>query len=109
RFAGEAARGPKLIARPARAGEIVLHCSATSPCPGLLSMGRIFSVAGNVRGIGEAMTGELPGRMVAIAIPQPGGPEALVAESRPVPRPGAGEVLIATSFAGVNRPDVLQR
>jgi putative PIG3 family NAD(P)H quinone oxidoreductase len=55
------------------------------------------------------MTADLPERMVAIAIPQPGGPEALVAESRPVPRPGAGEVLIATAFAGVNRPDILQR
>jgi putative PIG3 family NAD(P)H quinone oxidoreductase len=55
------------------------------------------------------MQGEMPERMTAIAVPRPGGPEALVAESRPVPRPGAGEVLIATAFAGVNRPDVLQR
>jgi len=55
------------------------------------------------------MTGDLPERMTAIAIPRPGGPEALVAQERPVPRPGAGEVLIATAFAGVNRPDVLQR
>jgi len=55
------------------------------------------------------MSSDLPERMMAVAIPQPGGPEALVAQERPVPRPGAGEVLIATAFAGVNRPDVLQR
>jgi len=55
------------------------------------------------------MRGDLPDRMTAIAVPQPGGPEALVTETRPVPRPAVGEVLIATAYAGVNRPDVLQR
>jgi putative PIG3 family NAD(P)H quinone oxidoreductase len=49
------------------------------------------------------------GEMTAIAIRTPGGPEALVAERRPVPIPGAGEVLIKVAAAGVNRPDVLQR
>lgn len=47
--------------------------------------------------------------MMAIAIPVPGGPDALVPERRPVPVPGAGEVLIRVAAAGVNRPDVLQR
>jgi NADPH2:quinone reductase len=47
--------------------------------------------------------------MTAIAIPVPGGPEALVPETRPVPVPGAGEVLVRIAAAGVNRPDVLQR
>jgi putative PIG3 family NAD(P)H quinone oxidoreductase len=47
--------------------------------------------------------------MTAIAIVTPGGPEALVAERRPVPAPGDGEVLIKVAAAGVNRPDVLQR
>lgn len=51
----------------------------------------------------------LPGEMNAIAVPKPGGPEALVMERRPVPRPGPGEVLIRVAAAGVNRPDVLQR
>jgi len=51
----------------------------------------------------------LPERMMAMAVPRPGGPEALVAEARPVPQPGAGEVLIKVAYAGVNRPDVLQR
>jgi putative PIG3 family NAD(P)H quinone oxidoreductase len=47
--------------------------------------------------------------MTAIAIREPGGPEALVPETRAVPRPGPGEVLIRVAAAGVNRPDVLQR
>jgi NADPH2:quinone reductase len=50
-----------------------------------------------------------PDTMTAIAIPVPGGPEALVPERRPVPRPGRGEVLVRVAHAGVNRPDVLQR
>jgi NADPH2:quinone reductase len=51
----------------------------------------------------------LPARMTAIAIPKPGGPEALVAEERPVPTPGPGEILVKVAAAGVNRPDVRQR
>jgi putative PIG3 family NAD(P)H quinone oxidoreductase len=52
---------------------------------------------------------ELPATMQAIGIAAPGGPEVLVPELRPVPRPGPGRVLIEVAFAGVNRPDVLQR
>ena len=51
----------------------------------------------------------LPEMMSAIAIREPGGPEVLVAERRPVPVPRAGEILIRVRAAGVNRPDVLQR
>ena len=51
----------------------------------------------------------LPETMTAIAIQGKGGPEALVAEERPMPVPGPGQVLIRVSAAGVNRPDVLQR
>ena len=51
----------------------------------------------------------VPQTMTAIAIQGKGGPEVLVAESRPVPVPGAGQVLIKVAAAGVNRPDVLQR
>ncbi|MCW0199031.1 NAD(P)H-quinone oxidoreductase [Sphingopyxis sp.] len=51
----------------------------------------------------------LPESMTAIAIREPGGPEVLVPETRPVPRPGPGELLIRVAAAGVNRPDVLQR
>src|SRR6516165_1175501 len=51
----------------------------------------------------------LPKTMTAMAIQKPGGPEALVAETRPLPTPGPGEILIRVAAAGVNRPDVLQR
>ncbi|WP_336973223.1 NAD(P)H-quinone oxidoreductase [Sphingobium aromaticiconvertens] len=51
----------------------------------------------------------VPDDMMAIGIPVPGGPDALVAERRPVPVAGEGEVLIRVAAAGVNRPDVLQR
>ncbi len=51
----------------------------------------------------------MPQTMRAIAIREPGGPDMLVPETRPIPQPGAGEVLIRVAAAGVNRPDVLQR
>ncbi|MBX3554094.1 MAG: NAD(P)H-quinone oxidoreductase [Pseudolabrys sp.] len=51
----------------------------------------------------------LPTRMTAIAIPTPGGPEALVPQEIAVPQPGDGEILVKVAAAGVNRPDVAQR
>ncbi|MFC6489240.1 NAD(P)H-quinone oxidoreductase, partial [Nitratireductor sp. GCM10026969] len=54
------------------------------------------------------MTG-LPDTMTAIAISEPGGPEVLKPETRPVPTPGDNEILIRVAAAGVNRPDALQR
>ena len=51
----------------------------------------------------------LPDRMTTIAIHQPGGPEVLTPQSRPVPGPAAGEILVKVAAAGVNRPDVMQR
>jgi NADPH:quinone reductase len=38
-----------------------------------------------------------------------GGPEVMTLAEGPAPSPGAGEVLIEVAWAGVNRPDVLQR
>ena len=51
----------------------------------------------------------LPERMRCVEIAEPGGPNVLGPTTRPLPRIGAGEVLIRVAFAGVNRPDVLQR
>jgi len=51
----------------------------------------------------------LPDEMRAVAIPIPGGPEALTPTKRPRPSPREGEILIRVAAAGVNRPDVLQR
>ena len=51
----------------------------------------------------------IPSQMRAIEITTPGGPEVLRPGQRPVPASAVGEVLIEVAFAGVNRPDVLQR
>jgi putative PIG3 family NAD(P)H quinone oxidoreductase len=55
------------------------------------------------------MRDAVPATMTAIAIGEPGGPEVLKPEERPVPAPGEREVLVKVAAAGVNRPDVLQR
>lgn len=51
----------------------------------------------------------LPDTMQAVEISTPGGPEVLRPVTRPVPAPGSGQVLIRIAYAGVNRPDALQR
>jgi NADPH:quinone reductase len=52
---------------------------------------------------------DLPHTMRAIEIAKPGGPEVLREVERPVPVPGAGQVVVRMAYAGVNRPDALQR
>ncbi len=47
--------------------------------------------------------------MQAVEITEAGGPEVLQPTTRPVPAPRAGEVVIRLAYAGVNRPDALQR
>jgi putative PIG3 family NAD(P)H quinone oxidoreductase len=47
--------------------------------------------------------------MTAMGFDAPGGPDVFRPETLPVPQPGAGEVLVRVAFAGVNRPDVIQR
>jgi len=47
--------------------------------------------------------------MRAVEISEPGGPEVLKLVNRPVPEPAAGQVVIKVAYAGVNRPDALQR
>lgn len=51
----------------------------------------------------------LPKTMRAVEITKPGAPEVLQPTTRPVPAPGHGEILIELAYAGVNRPDALQR
>lgn len=55
------------------------------------------------------MMTDLPETMRVIEISTPGGPEVLVPAIRALPVPGYGEILIRVAFAGVNRPDALQR
>lgn len=47
--------------------------------------------------------------MLAMEISAPGGPDVLKPVSVPVPVPGHGQIVIRLAYAGVNRPDALQR
>ena len=47
--------------------------------------------------------------MRAIEISAPGAPDVLHLAERPVPVPGPGQVVLKVAYAGVNRPDALQR
>ncbi|MCV2867118.1 NAD(P)H-quinone oxidoreductase [Defluviimonas sp. WL0002] len=51
----------------------------------------------------------MPKTMRAVEITKPGGPEVLAMSEQPVPQPAAGQILIEIAYAGVNRPDALQR
>jgi NADPH2:quinone reductase len=55
------------------------------------------------------MTATGPDSMLAIEIAGPGGPEVLRPCTRAVPEPAHGQVVIRVAYAGVNRPDALQR
>ena len=52
---------------------------------------------------------DIPSSMIAIGYDAPGGPEVLVPQDIAVPEPGIGQVLVKVAYAGVNRPDVIQR
>ena len=47
--------------------------------------------------------------MTAMQITEPGGPDVLQPTDWPVPVPGHGQIVIRVAWAGVNRPDALQR
>jgi putative PIG3 family NAD(P)H quinone oxidoreductase len=47
--------------------------------------------------------------MKAIGMSAPGGPEVLALEEVETPAPGPDDVLIRVAYAGVNRPDCIQR
>src|ERR1700738_470066 len=51
----------------------------------------------------------IPHSMQYVAHEPGGGPEVLRIEQREIPKPGPRDVLIQVKFAGVNRPDLLQR
>jgi len=62
-----------------------------------------------VGGSAEMTSALLPTRMQAIGFDEPGPPEVLQMRDEPLPRPGPGQVLVKVAYAGVNRPDVVQR
>lgn len=47
--------------------------------------------------------------MLAMEISTPGGPDVLKPVSVPVPSPAQGQIVVQLAYAGVNRPDALQR
>ncbi|MCA0399351.1 MAG: NAD(P)H-quinone oxidoreductase [Proteobacteria bacterium] len=51
----------------------------------------------------------LPATMRQIRFTVPGGPEVIALETAPLPTPDDGQILIKVAYAGVNRPDCLQR
>ena len=51
----------------------------------------------------------LPDTMRAVAVDQPGPPEVMHVAQAPVPAPRDGEILVEVAYAGVNRPDCIQR
>lgn len=60
-------------------------------------------------GADSDMAQELPARMTVIGFDAPGGTDVLRPETVAVPHPATGEVLIRVAWAGVNRPDCIQR
>ena len=59
--------------------------------------------------MGRSNTSEIPDMMQAIGFAAPGGPDVLAIETVPVPVCGDHDVLIRVAYAGVNRPDCIQR
>ena len=55
------------------------------------------------------MAEAIPETMTAMGYDAPGKPDVFRPETLPVPKPGPGQVLIRVAYAGVNRPDVIQR
>ena len=121
----ERVRGQVFSGQPAggiqgNAGEIVVHQHGPStamhrPLPGLLSMRadaraviRPRGCRGEVTG-GSMIMGRRPDTMRAMGFDAPGGPDVLRVEQCPVPQPSPDQVLIKVAYAGVNRPDVIQR
>ncbi|MBL4926943.1 NAD(P)H-quinone oxidoreductase [Fuscibacter oryzae] len=52
---------------------------------------------------------QLSDSMLAIEISEPGAPDVLKPVSVAVPVPGHGQIIVRLAYAGVNRPDALQR
>ena len=58
---------------------------------------------------GQTLAEAIPVTMTAMGYDAPGGPDVFRPETMPTPQPGTGQVLIRVAYAGVNRPDVIQR
>lgn len=59
--------------------------------------------------MGISMSETVPQTMTVMGYDAPGDASVFRAETQSVPQPGSGQVLVKVAFAGVNRPDVIQR
>ena len=55
------------------------------------------------------MSPQIPEKMKAAVVYEPGPPEVFKIEERPVPKPKDGEVLIKVMAAGMNRSEMFTR
>ncbi len=55
------------------------------------------------------MPATIPATMRYVATREPGPPDVLALDQAPTPAPKPGDVLIEVAYAGVNRPDCIQR
>src|ERR1700730_13915535 len=55
------------------------------------------------------MPAAIPATMRYVVAREAGPPDVLVIDNAPTPAPKSGEVLIEVAYAGVNRPDCIQR
>ncbi len=55
------------------------------------------------------MPATIPSTMRYVAMREPGPPDVLALDQAPTPAPKSGDVLIEVAYAGVNRPDCIQR
>ena len=85
-------RADRAAARVARAGERGGRLLRASRCRAYPTLRRMRDV-----------------RRTIIAMREPGPPTCCTSPKVPLPAPKAGEVLIEVAYAGVNRPDCLQR
>ncbi len=117
-FAYEATR--RVSAGPWAIG--FFHYMAASGGSGLLSIGETGIRAANavngsasrgnwvtIAANGAELPETLPETMQAVGFDAPGGPDVLQLHTAPLPRLRPDDVLIRVAYAGVNRPDCLQR
>lgn len=98
-----------------RPGTVFVHGGNHRALPRLLSMPRPASPRREATRCRNRATGapiladKLPATMIAMGYDAPGAADVFRPETMDVPQPGPGQVLIRVAFAGVNRPDVIQR
>lgn len=109
-FTGKKAGSAEVsFGRPQPRSRIIVHCGAASDSNRCLSMVRKVFAARTACARCYSMLVDTPATMTAIGFDSPGAADVLRPETIAVPSPGPGEVLIKVAFAGVNRPDVVQR